>query len=256
MHAAYLVLLCFAKDLKDTHVRMEVDNTTTVSYINKQGGKIEQLYHLSLQMWEFAITQSLWLSAAHLPGTLNVEADAASRDGYRYDKEWQLSPEIFQAVQNHFGDNNIDMFASRINSQLQSYVSWLPDPGAMAVDAFTLDWSKFNSYLFPPFSLLGRTIQKMLTDKASGTIIAPIWPTQAWYATLTRMTTCPPCMLHHPRLLQLPHKPGLEHPLLNLKLAAFRISAQPSSHRGSHQRQPISYAHLGVQGLQNNTRPT
>jgi hypothetical protein len=33
-----------------------------------------------------------------------------------------------------------DLFASRVNFQLAQYVAWRPDPGCIAVDAFTLTW--------------------------------------------------------------------------------------------------------------------
>jgi hypothetical protein len=36
---------------------------------------------------------------------------------------------------------SIDLFASRINKQFDTYVSYRPDPQASAVDAFTLIWS-------------------------------------------------------------------------------------------------------------------
>ena len=35
-----------------------------------------------------------------------------------------------------FGGCDIDLFASRGNAQLKSYVSWRPNPDAMDVDAF------------------------------------------------------------------------------------------------------------------------
>ena len=35
----------------------------------------------------------------------------------------------------------VDLFASRFTHQLPNYVSWHPDPGAIACDAFAQDWS-------------------------------------------------------------------------------------------------------------------
>jgi hypothetical protein len=225
-----------------------VDNTTTVSYVNKQGGKIKSLYKIALTLWEFAIDRHIWLSAAHLPGALNVQADAASRNDFKYDKEWQLQPAIFQLIKSEIGPVQIDMFASRINAQIENYVSWQPDPGAIAVDAFTLNWSSCtHAFFFPPFSLLGRTIQKIASDQAEGIVVAPVWPTQPWYSTLMRMATHTPRLLRHPQLLRLPHKPHLQHPLSpRLKLIACHVSAKPSPNKGSHHRQERSFSRLGV----------
>ena len=44
----------------------------------------------------------------------------------------------------------IDLFASRVNTQFQKYVSYRPDPNAFAVDAFTLNWGELK---FTPFLL-------------------------------------------------------------------------------------------------------
>ena len=57
---------------------------------------------------------------------------------------------------------DIDMFASRLNKQIECFVSWRPDPDAVAIDAFSLNSSDYKLiYAFVPFSLIGRTIQKV-----------------------------------------------------------------------------------------------
>jgi hypothetical protein len=240
--------MAFAKDLSHTHVRLEVDNTTTVSYVNKQGGKIKALYKIALNLWEFAIARDIWLSAAHLLGSLNVHADAASRADFKYDKEWQLQPAIFQLITSQIGPVQIDMFASRINAQIDKYVAWQPDPDATAIDAFSLNWSSCSHpFFFPPFSLLGRTVQKLATDHAEGIVVAPVWPTQPWYSTLMRMATHTPRLLRHPQLLRLPHKPHLQHPLSSrLKLIVCHVSGKPSQSKGSNHRREPSFSPLGV----------
>ena len=47
-----------------------------------------------------------------------------------------------------FGGCDVDLFASRVSAQLNSYVSWRPDPDAMDVDAFTLNSSNFRAFCF------------------------------------------------------------------------------------------------------------
>ena len=67
-----------------------------------------------------------------------------------------------------------DLFASCLYSQTKSYVSWSPDPGAVAVDAFSLCWKSFKPYAFPPFGLLGRVLHKLkLEEILDALIIAP-----------------------------------------------------------------------------------
>lgn len=71
-----------------------------------------------------------------------------------------LSHEIFENVVATFGMPDIDLFASRLNHQLPKYVSWEPDPGAAAVYAFSLHWGEMFIYVFPPFCLVNRCLQK------------------------------------------------------------------------------------------------
>ena len=56
---------------------------------------------------------------------------------------------FFLSIVRKFGGCDVDLFVSRVNAQLKSYVSWRPDPDAMAV-VFTLDWSTFRA-LFSSF---------------------------------------------------------------------------------------------------------
>ena len=69
----------------------------------------------------------------------------------------------------------MDLFASQLTHQLKNYVSWRPDPGATATDAFTLDWTKFMGYVNPPWNLVGRVLTHVRSQQAKVTLIAQIW---------------------------------------------------------------------------------
>ena len=104
---------------------------------------------------------------------------------------------------------NIDLFASRLNHQLQPYVSWHPDPRAVAVDAFHLSWKPYMPYMFPPFSLISRVLQKIQRERIQGIIIVLKWPTQTWWPVLMRMLIDNPVLLpNRKKLLFLPSSPG------------------------------------------------
>ena len=72
-----------------------------------------------------------------------------------------------------FGGCDVDLFASRVNAQLKSYVSWRPGPDAMDYDAFTLIWSNFRAFCFPPFSLISRVLQTLEPCQAECVIVVP-----------------------------------------------------------------------------------
>jgi len=95
----------------------------------------------------------------------------------------------------------MDLFAGRLNKQVCIYVSWKPDPGATAVDAFCA---------FPSFPLIHTCLQKITVDKAEGVIIVPMWPNHTFHPRLMFMLiqlqdcyrgrrTCLDCPTHRKR---------------------------------------------------------
>ena len=54
-------------------------------------------------------------------------------------------------------------------------------PGTEAIDAFTQGWVCENNWLVPPPSLISRVINKMLAEKASGTLIIPEWKSAPYW---------------------------------------------------------------------------
>ena len=96
------------------------------------------------EIWPWAIDNNLWLSAAHTPGKLDMVADKLSHD-FNMAVEWQLHPTIFERISAIFFPPSVDLFASRINRQLDRYVSWKPDTSALFIDAFTINWRQFTN---------------------------------------------------------------------------------------------------------------
>ena len=87
------------------------------------------------------MTRQIWgqASPAYVPGVYNVEADEALRE-FKHEIERTLDKKIFREICNQLGQPNIDLFASRLNCQVNPFSSWKLDPDAMVVDSFTLDW--------------------------------------------------------------------------------------------------------------------
>ena len=144
-HINYLELLAVKLALSslldarnNIHVRVMSDNNTAVSYINSMGGcRSLECNSIAKDIWDWAIDKDIWLSAAHIPGSSNIDADQLSRN-LNLDLEWMLSAPIFQRIVALFGKPDIDLFASRLNAQVEDYVSWKPHPMAKFVDAFTI----------------------------------------------------------------------------------------------------------------------
>ena len=150
----------------------------------------------------------------HIPGILNNEADYASRNFSHENKEWTLSDKEYHKMCSKFGPPDIDMFASRINAKCEKFVSWLKQPGAWDVDAFTLDWGSLCKshllYLFPPFRLMGKVLQQLIAQKARALVVYPLRTAQPWYGRAQALQTGEVLTLQD---IHLPEQPQVKHPL-------------------------------------------
>jgi hypothetical protein len=52
--------------------------------------------------------------------------------------DWKLDPQIFSLLQQCWGQLVVDLFASRLTTQLDRFFSWRQDPEAL--DALNQDW--------------------------------------------------------------------------------------------------------------------
>ncbi|KYQ54576.1 hypothetical protein ALC60_14850 [Trachymyrmex zeteki] len=227
--AAFFAIKCFASKLSQCEILLRLDNNTAIAYVNKAGGvRFPHLSKLSRKIWEWCEERKIWLRASYIPLAENIEADRASRN-VNIDSEWELSQRIFEQIKKRFGPFSVDLFASRLNAKCKKFYSRFPDPEAKAVDAFTVSWKDENFYAFPPFALILRTLRKIINDKAIGTTVVPLWPTQPWYPLLTSLLI-EPTIIFRPNssLLSSPYR-DKSHPLAShLSLMAARLSGQLS----------------------------
>ena len=194
-------LKSLAHNVREAHIKLRMDNQSAVAYINHMGGTRSQtLSQFTKELWSWCLQRGI---------TLSAESRTAHTSG-----EWKLDGRMFETLKVHFGDLKVDMFATRLNNQTENYISWKPDPFAMAVDAFQVPWGGIQGgYAFPPFCLIGRCLQRLKAEQATILLLAPVWPAQHWYPTLLE------CLIDHPMLL-LPHQDflmdpfGQPHPLL------------------------------------------
>ena len=227
LKACFLALQSFFTNTRDIHVHIKSDNVTAVAYLQHSGGTHSPLLNdLTRESWRWCMTHNIWLSSSHLPGSKNTIADFASRN-FHEDLEWKLNSTVFQEITQIFLKPEVDLFASRLNFQLEPYVSWHPEPGASHVDAFTLNWSRSKFYAFPPFCLIDKVLTKICYDKAIGILIVPLWHTQTWFPRLLKLLVREPVILpNKPDLLTLPSSDRL-HPLRDrLRLTACVLSGR------------------------------
>ena len=143
----------------------------------------EKLNCIVIEICQWCIQHDVWLTAAHIPGPMNIIADQESRK-ISSNLEWVLDLKLYkEALKLCDLTPNIDLFASRLNKKGQNCITYHPDLGAQAVNAFTLSWFELHFYAFPPFSIILKTLRKIRENKATGTLVLPHWPTQWPYLT-------------------------------------------------------------------------
>ena len=236
LQTCFIALEYFVSHLRDIHVQLSVDNTAAVSHLNHAGGgtRSQALSDLAIATWEWCLQRRIYLSAIHIPGIVNKTPDGLSRQKLE-STEWMLDSSVFRQIVAVYQQPQVDLFASHHNHQLPNYFSQIPDPQAMGTDAFSIPW-KFNlCYLFPPFPLIQKCIQKIKQDQTDALLIMPVWKSRPWYPLLLEMLMDLTELLPlRTKLLHLPMFPSQVHPLIEKKinLAVSPVSGNPSKSEG------------------------
>jgi hypothetical protein len=80
-----------------------------------------------------------------------------------------LKQSVFEAIQQLCGPFAVDLFATRLTRKLRRLFSWIPDPEAEAVDAFSLDWNHLSpSYAHPRSLALPESRSTLSSNSGSG----------------------------------------------------------------------------------------
>jgi len=189
-------------------------------YQQKGGTASPKLSQLTKDLWLWCMERNILIQAQHFPGVLNTITDEESRT-WSDRSEWKLSPAVLQKFNRLLRPLSTDLYVSRVSTQLPVFVSWRPNPLAVATDAFTQDWNNLPGKLYanPPWSLIGRVLsQAHLQGILELILITPVWKAQAWYLTLLQMLVRVPILL--------PQSPDTMQPVCqnNLQLAVWVIS--------------------------------
>ncbi|KAL0165098.1 hypothetical protein M9458_040851, partial [Cirrhinus mrigala] len=168
--------------LRHKHVLVRTDSTATVAYINHQGGlRSRRMSQLARHLLLWSQTWLKSLCAIHIPGELNRAADQLSRQS-THPGEWRLHPQVVQLIWSHFGEAQIDLFASPESSHCQLFYSLGKAP--LGGEALAHSWPPGPKYAFPPMSLLAQTLCKIREDEEQ--------PTRTWSPDLISLTAAPP----------------------------------------------------------------
>jgi len=189
----------------------------------------------------------LSLRATHIPGVDNSLADSLSRGVSLSVTEWALSQAVVSEVFRQLGEPSVDLFATFSNRRLPVFCTRENDVRALAIDAFSLDWTGMAVYAFPPIQVIPNVLQKLTRDVCSMVLIAPCWTRQPWFPTLLSLIVDVPLVLPaSPDLLRVPGSQVRFHEVERLHLTAWPLSADVTRRRDFLERLPRLL--LGVEG--------
>lgn len=208
-------------------IHLSIDNQVAQAYVNHQGGRKRRFNRLALRIWHFLEQRDSSIQAFFVPSRENT-ADfltrLSDRQCMRYrDIELQLLPSWFSFICDHFSIYpTCDWFASDANTQLPRFCAWETASYASFFDAFAHSWANEISYLFPPFILVPRVVQKIISDSAHGILIVPRWETASWWTSVLQIARV---VFHIPQKdpYTYPQFPNLKHHFPQLMLSAIQF---------------------------------
>lgn len=237
LQAVYMAIQHWAPLLRGHQVTAFSDSSTTVAYINHQGGtKSTKLCSRTWDLLHLCRRWNIHLRASHLAGVNNNMADALSR-GRLHGNEWALNQTWADLIFQKYGRPQVDLFATEENAKLPTFVSRRFNPKAWAVDALSIPWDSLYAYAFPPFCLINRVLLKLKRSNMDLLLVAPHWPNQPWFPIVLSLLVDLPFKFPPSRRLLLQGKGRIWHedPSL-LHLSVWKLSSIPSRRQDFLQR--------------------
>ena len=233
--AAWYATQAFVQERTNQTILHWLDNRSAVAYINHMGGThSSNLADLAIQFWNWALKRNR--KARHIAGKENVSADQMSRS-HRDRTDWMLNQEVFSNTNQLWGPLEVDLFATRLSTQLKRFYSWKPEPRAEKVDAFLQDWSAVRGYAHPPWCLISRCLKKAKDQQATLVLITSNWSAQPWFPVALMMSIdYPRCLPQQDNFLVA--TANADPPMLPTlpNLVAWLISGDPSRTKVFHQK--------------------
>jgi len=195
LQAVILACRAFQNQLTGVVTRLHIDNSTVVAHLNKEGGtKSHALVLLTRDLLLWCDIHRIQVQAVHIAGVRNVVADSLSRRGQLQASEWSLSGQEFVRVSGFWGRPEVDLMATASNRRCREFISPIPHPEALGVDAFAATWPVVKlAYVYPPASIVGRVIQLIRRQRPHRIIlIASMAASRPFHAELREMAVSPP----------------------------------------------------------------
>ena len=99
--------------------------------------------------------------------------------------DWRTTTAFFNEINMLWGPFTIDRFSTNENTKLPRFNSKFFCPHSDRVDAFSFSWEHENNYIVTPINVITKLLKHMKSCLTKGVLIAPYWPTAAFWPCLT-----------------------------------------------------------------------
>jgi hypothetical protein len=187
LRAARLTVAAFADKLRERTVVLYTDNSTVRFALTKGTSKVRHVMAEVRLFWQLLVDLDVQIVLRYVP-TADNAADEPSRHRHFLPLEWSLDRECLLELERRWScRHTLDVFASASAHLCDRWCSRLAQPGATAVDAFTVSWGGEVVIANPPFSLILRTLAHLCRTATPGTrctLVAPVWKSAPWWPLL------------------------------------------------------------------------
>ncbi len=139
---------------------VQTHSTTVMHYLNRAGGTRSRCLDWKVrEIIDWCLSMRITLSAVHISGQDNVEADHLSwfqienPRRLEHSTEWSLDRRVTNLLFDIWGQPAVDLFATRLNNKAEAFFSRLPDRLALQGNSPQVDWSKDLLCMYPPLPI-------------------------------------------------------------------------------------------------------
>ena len=178
------------------------DNEGSISCLRKMKASGDTLAIVK-ELYELAATHDVALEFIWKPRTTAEIQVADSLSRIVDTSDFALNNTIFERLCKRWGFPTADVFAGqsrRFHKHNKFFTAYFT-PDTLGVDAMLQDWTKLHDsrgrlqlWVFPPFSLAGQVIKKLLMHRTDAILLLPAWVCY-WTAMLSSLPIQDECFL-------------------------------------------------------------
>ncbi len=168
------------KGFKNMKVYWLTDSSSAAACIQK-GSKSSETQHITFGIVKLCKELGIHVTPIHLRREDPRIQMADDGSKIKNSDNWSIDSASFNEL-NEIFKFEMDLFADEQNAKTRDYCSLYFQKTAVAIEAFSTNWSEFGMcWICPPISLLIQVNNRIQTSQCKGVIILPVWKTSSFY---------------------------------------------------------------------------